>query len=188
MPALPPSWAPLREIAESQAGYFTARQAKNAGYSPPLLHRHVRMCNIEHAARGIYRFANYPPSDHEVLVVLWLWSKKRAVFSHETALELHELSDAFPASVHLTLPTSASRRRICPPGAILHYADIPEADRTWVDAIPVTTPARTVLDVANSQGDPLLVIQAVDEGIRARLFSIEDVAVAGRYIAEAQGL
>ena len=137
--------------------------------------------------RGIYRFGRLASAEHEELVVIWLWSKKRAVFSHETALELNELSDAFPASVHLTLPTSASRRRMCPPGAILHYADIPDADWKWIGPIPVTTPARTVLDVAHADGDPLLVIQAIDQGIRARLFSIEDVAPAARYIAEAQG-
>jgi predicted transcriptional regulator of viral defense system len=155
------------------------------GILPPLLHRHVHNRTLEHPRRGIYRLANFPPADHEELIVLWLWSKQQAVFSHETALELHELSDAFPASIHLTLPTSASRRRMYPPGAIVHYADIPDADRQWLGPVPLTTPARTVLDIVNAHGDPLLIIQAIDQGIRAGLFSIEHVAPAGRYIADA---
>jgi hypothetical protein len=37
-------------------------------------------------------------------VVLWLWSGREGVFSHETALALHELSDVMPATRHVTVP------------------------------------------------------------------------------------
>jgi hypothetical protein len=38
-------------------------------------------------------------------VVAWLWSDKQGVFSHQTALALHGLSDTLSAKAHLSLPT-----------------------------------------------------------------------------------
>jgi hypothetical protein len=49
----------------------------------------------------VLRLAQFPPSDHEDLVPLWLWAQKLGVFSHETALFLHDLSDVLPANRHM---------------------------------------------------------------------------------------
>ena len=183
-----PSWDRLHERANGQSGYFTARQAAEAGFSPQLLHKHVNSGTLQRPLRGIYRIGRFPPSEHEELVVLWLWSDRAAVFSHETALQLHELSDALPSRVHLTLPTATSRRRALPPGAVVHYADLPPSDITWAGPIPLTTPARSVLDVATAHGDASLVAQAIDQGIQRGAFTIGSVASAAWYVAQAQGL
>jgi hypothetical protein len=182
-----PSWDDLHEVANGQSGHFTAQQAAEAGFSAQLLHKHVQNKNLEHAARSIYRITRFPPSENEDLVVLWLWSDREAVFSHETALQLHGLSDALPARVHMTVPTTTSRRRKSPAGAVLHFADIPEGDTQWLGPVQITKPARSILDVATAHGDAALVAQAIDEGIRAGLFTFEQVALAGRYVADAQG-
>ena len=81
-----PDWNALYEMAAAQDGYFTTRQAAAAGYSRPLLARHLTSGRIVRVRRGIYRVVHYPPSDHEDLVVVWLWSGQAGVFSHETAL------------------------------------------------------------------------------------------------------
>ncbi|GEM_PF-221733 len=182
-----PSWDDLHETANGQSGYFTAQQAAEAGFSTQLLHKHVQSGNLERPMRGIYRIARFPPSEHEDLVVLWLWSDQEGVFSHETALGLHELSDALPARVHVTLPTSTSRRRRVPEGVVAHFADLPPVDRQWLGPVPVTKPHRSVLDVAASHGDAALVAQAIDQGIRGGRFTFDQVAPAGRYVANAQG-
>lgn len=178
-----PSWDQLYAVAEPQSGYVTSAQAQEAGYSQPLLHYHVRKGRLERVARGIYRLVHFPASDHEDLVVVWLWSGQEGVFSHETALSLHCLSDALPASKHLTVPASwATRRLRVPPETHLVYADIPARDRTWVGSVPVTTPLRTVLDIRAAHVDPELVRQATAEGLERGLFSKQALqqATAGR--------
>jgi len=182
-----PSWDDLHEIANGQSGHFTTQQAAEVGFSAQLLYAHVRSEKLERPMRGIYRIARFPPSDHEDLVVLWLWSGQQAVFSHETALSLHELSDALPARIHLTMPTSTSTRKKVPEHVVMHLADLGKQDQRWLGPVPVTTPARSVLDVAAAHGDASLVAQAIDQGIRGNMFNFDQVAPAGRYVANAQG-
>jgi predicted transcriptional regulator of viral defense system len=171
-----PDWSRLYEQAAPQAGYFQLAQAKAAGYSPPLLEYYVGERRVERVARGVFRLVHYPPSDHEDLVVAWLWSDRLGVFSHETALALHELSDALPARKHMTVPTPWLRRRLrLPAGVTLHFGDLEDHDRTWKGPIPVTSPLRTLVDCATGSSPPDLVKQAADQGVRRGLFTRTDV-------------
>ena len=76
---------------------MTNKQAAEAGYSLPLLQFYVQTGRLERVQRGILRLVHYPPGDNEDLVPLWLWSEQKGAFSHETALMLHDLSDALPS-------------------------------------------------------------------------------------------
>jgi predicted transcriptional regulator of viral defense system len=126
---------------------------------------------------------HFPPGDHEDLVVVWLWSDRVGVFSHETVLALHQLSDVLPAKMHLTLPASWKVRRLqVPAGVVLHFADLDAADRAWAGAVQLTTPARTVLDCAAAGVSPELVKQAIDEGLHRGLFVEPMVEVAREYL------
>lgn len=178
-PGNSPDLSKLYELVETQAGYFTTAQAHACGYSRPLLHHHVRTNRFERTAHGIYRLVQFPASDHEDLVVSWLWSGRQGVFSHETALALHELSDALPAVKHLAVPTSWKRRRLqVPPGTVLHFADVPRDAQAWRGSVPVTTPLRTVTDCIQDHADPVLVRQAIEQGIKRGLFSVDDVTAS----------
>jgi predicted transcriptional regulator of viral defense system len=97
------------------------------------------------------------------------------VFSHETALSLHTLSDVLPAQIHMTLPRSWARRGPIPPLLVLHFAKLPESDCTWVGNVPVTTAARTLRDAVDAEMDPLLIEQAVAEGTARKLLRREDL-------------
>jgi predicted transcriptional regulator of viral defense system len=171
-----PAWDRLYESAAAQAGYVTQAQALEAGYSPQLVRYYVQDGRLERVGRGLLRLVHFPPSDHEDLVVLWLWSGREGVFSHETALMLHDLSDALPAKRHLTVPLAWGKRRLrLPRGLVLHFADLPKKARAWVGAIPVTTPLRTVLDCEGASVAADLVRQAVDQGVRRGLFDRTEV-------------
>jgi predicted transcriptional regulator of viral defense system len=171
-----PEWDHLYQLAAAQAGYFQLTQARDAGYSPPLLEYYVREGRVERVARGIFRLAHYPSSDHEDLVVAWLWSHRVGVFSHETALVLHELSDALPAKQHLTVPSAWERRRLrVPESLILHFADLAENDKDWKGPLPVTTPLRTVVDCKTAHSPLDLVTQATSQGVKRGLFTREEV-------------
>lgn len=169
-----PEWDSLFDVAQAQAGYFTTKQAARAGYSPQLLAYH-RDKKVERVRRGIYRLVHFPASDHEDLVVLWLWSEQEGVFSHETALALHDLSDILPSRVHLTLPSSWSRRRLREPsGLVLHFDDIGDGDRWSFAAVPVTAPRRTLMDCIETHVEPRLVSQAIRQSRRRGLISATD--------------
>jgi predicted transcriptional regulator of viral defense system len=180
-----PDWSAVRVLAAGQEGHFTVAQAVACGFSEQLLSKHVAAGNLARPLRGIYRLAYFPPGENEDLVVAWLWSGEEAVVSHESALQLHGLSDAMPSRVHLSLPTAwRARRRVVPPLYLLHFADLGPPDHAWIGAVPVTTPSRTVLDVAAAHGDAGLVRQAIDEGLRRGHFRVWDVVPA---IVYAQG-
>lgn len=170
-----PDWSRLYELAAPQAGYFQLAQAREAGYSPPLLEYYVREGRVERVARGIFRLTHFPPSDHEDLVVAWLWSDRLGLFSHETALLLHDLSDALPAKQHMTVPSAWERRRFrVPQNLILHFADVMAKDRAWKGPVPVTAPLRTVADCAAADSPPDIVRQAVNQGVKRGLFTREE--------------
>jgi predicted transcriptional regulator of viral defense system len=176
-----PSWDKLFALASEQEGLFTSRQATEAGYYPQLLRRYVEYGRVRRVQRGIYRIVHYPAAEHEDLAVVWLWSDRAGVFSHDTALALHGLSDVLPKRVHLSLPQAWERRRLrIPRGVVLHHGTVRTAERTWVGAIPVTAPARTLLDCAVSHFSPELLQQAIDQARTRGLVSREVLAGVSR--------
>lgn len=169
-----PDWDALFEVAQAQAGYFTTRQAASAGYSPQLL-AYLGAKRVLRVRRAIYRLVHFPSGDHEDLVVLWLWSEQAGVFSHDTALALHDLSDALPNKAHLTLPATWRRRRLrAPAGLVLHFADVSERERTSFGAVPVTAPLRTLSDCVEADLAPGLLDQAISQARRRGLISSAD--------------
>jgi len=135
----------LTRLAATQSGYFTAAQARDVGYSYQAQKYHVDHGNWQKVDRGLFRLPEWPPGEHEDLVRWTLWSRGKAVVSHETALVVHNLGDANPTRVHLTVPPGFSARA---PGAVLHYGEIPSNDVEQFEGYRVTTPLRTLLDVA----------------------------------------
>ena len=161
-----PSWQTLYDLAASQEGLFTTRQAASAGYSPPLLAHHQKAGRITRVRRGIYRLVHYPPGEHEELVAAWLWSDSQGVISHQTALSLQGLSDVLPAQMHLTLPLAWQQRRFrVPKGLVLHFADVAPEERAWVDAVPATSVPRTLNDCAFAGLSPDLLRQAAKQAL-----------------------
>lgn len=180
MSSIGPSWERLYEQAVVQAGYFTTAQAAEAGYSSPLLHKYLANGKIVRARRGVYRLTHFPSSDDEDLAVYWLWSGREGVFSHETALVRHDLSDLLPHEAEMTVPPSWRDRRLrVPRGLHLHYAEVPPAERTWYGPVPITTAARTVRDCRAAGVSPEFVDQAIRAGVQRGLFTASEVAAGG---------
>jgi len=163
----------LTEVATTQGGYFTAKQAENAGYDSQHLSYHLRAGNFERAGHGLYRIPTLPLAEHDDLLRLWLWSRgnddqPRAVVSHQTALVLHDLAEFIPTEIHLTVPPGF--RKKSPEGCTLHKGKVDSSDTQPFDALPVTTPIRTLRDLA---GDPSIpaeqfehaVMTAVERGL-----------------------
>jgi predicted transcriptional regulator of viral defense system len=172
-----PDWNRLFEIAAVQSGYFTTKQAAEAGYSTHLLRKHMQAGRVTRAQRGIYRLVHFPFGEHEELVTAWLWSDQAGVVSHQSALSLQRLSDVLPAHVHLTLPEAWRGRRLrVPAGVMLHHADVASDERSWFGSVPATSASRTLSDCAKSGLSPELLRQAAQQALRRGLVSLSELA------------
>jgi predicted transcriptional regulator of viral defense system len=167
----------LFQIADSQQGYFTAQQAVECGYLRPHFHRYVASGEWVKAQRGIYRLANYPVTERPELALWSLWSRDRkgnpqGVWSHDTALDVYELSDVMPAKTHMTVPNRFRKRVSIPKVLFLHYADLPKSDFREQQGYRITTPLRTLIDVAEEgRLSTDLIIQAIRDALKKGLVS-----------------
>jgi predicted transcriptional regulator of viral defense system len=166
----------LYGIAEDQAGYFTASQARAAGLHPVRLVQLAQQGDIERISRGVYRFTRFPVSrlGHYMEAVLWPQVRRpdvAGVISHQSALAIHELSDVSPARVHVTLPSGVRIRREPPKGLVIHYTDLEPDEIERVEGVPVTTPARSIRDAHTSHVGNELVGQAIADGRRSGALS-----------------
>ena len=165
----------LYQIAEAQAGYFTTAQARALGIARAQLSRYVAAGQLERSRHGIYRLTPFPRVPHEDLFIAWLAAGPDAIISHDSALALYELSDALPAHIHITVPSSASRRRT---GYRLHTSRTTPAEITHYGGMQVTTVARTIADIAFDGLADDLVIQAAQEAVARGLASPEQLLAA----------
>lgn len=157
----------LASLASDQGGYFTAKQARDAGYEYPQLVYHVAAGNFERVDHGLYRLTTTPRSEHDDLIRLSLWSRNQkdvpqAVVSHDTALVLHELSDLLPGKIHLTVPPKF--RKAAPPGVVIHKAALKDEEVEERGGFRVTTPIRTLSDSADGQVSREQLARAAAEG------------------------
>lgn len=187
----------LFEIADTQGGYFTAKQARAAGYYNRLQHYHRETGDWKLIERGIYRLRNYPHSEREDLIRWSLWSANRngepqAVFSHETALAFHEIGDFMPARIHITVPPGF-RKRIAG-GCIVHKANLPESDIERHAAFKVTTPLRSLFDAYEAHAEPDHLERAVLEAVSSGVVRMDQLLARGstdrmeKFLAYVRGL
>lgn len=160
------------EAARARAGFFTAEEAQAHHISPQLLRYRANKGWIRREIRGVYRFVSASPTEHDELIALWLWSGEEAVFSHATALFLHGLSDALPARVHMTVPSSWRYARFAKPRHVtLHIAELPSDDVQWLGYVPLTSSARTIADCIEAHVDAAWIEQAITQARRRRLIT-----------------
>jgi predicted transcriptional regulator of viral defense system len=167
----------LYETAEGQQGFFTTKQAKAMGFAENTHPYHVQAGNWIRAHRGIY-----------------LWSRNRGeaaqgVYSHQTALSLHDLSDVMPAKLHMTVPRSFRRNSEIPRVLVLHFADRPQSDIAAVHGVRVTKPMRTILDLLEGGEVPHAILrQALREGLRRGLIRRSEITEARKHLADGKQL
>jgi len=161
-------WEGVGTLAEGQAGFLTARQARELGVDRDALAYHVRPGGrLERAARGLYRLRFFPRSPFDHVAAAWVASgPDESVISHESALELYELSDVIPDEVHLTLSRERRSRR-ARDGVRLHRPRTPLRDEEvrTVHGMRVTSVERTLLDVLQDAGQPEQIDAAISQAL-----------------------
>ena len=153
----------LHQCAFAQAGYFTAAQAVDLGYSYQSQKYHVDQGNWQRIDRGLFRLPGWPTERTDPYARWVLWSGGRGVVSHESALALHDLSDVNPALVHLTVPTGFRARNTA---VATHVGEVGADDFEVWGSWRLTTVERTLLDVAGSSLPQEIVNAAVADALR----------------------
>lgn len=157
----------LFNLASEQAGYFTAAQAKDVGYSYQAQAHHVAAGNWMRIERGLFRLTEWLPDVHDDLVRWSLWSRGRGVVSHETALAVYGVGEFESARVQLTVPPEFTMRD---DAVALHYGELAADDIQERTGFRVTTPTRSLIDVAATQPDEDQLARAVDDARKRGLF------------------
>ena len=171
----------LYRIAESQAGLFTTKQAKAVGYTENNFPHYIRTGSWRREHRGIYRLSRFPEPGNSQLVLWSLWSRNRAdvpqaVYSHDTALRIHELSDIMPTKLHITVPGTFRRNCKMPAILIFHKAYLPANDIEEMQGFRCTSPLRTLIDIIETETVSLdLIGQALREGLARGLITRHNI-------------
>jgi predicted transcriptional regulator of viral defense system len=172
----------LFELAAAQGGHFTAAQARELGYSARSLLHHVAAGHFERVSRGFYRLVGVPAGPHDDVVAAWVrFAPHRAVVSHDTALALYDLAPSRSHAIHLTLPRE-HRPRNSPraAGVELHTTTVPlrREEVATRFGVEITSPARTITDVADIGVDPSVVVEATARALAAGLLTSGELRAA----------
>lgn len=151
-------WATVVDVAVDNGGYVTP--ALVPAVPAVELRKMVSRGILDAAAHGVYRVPVLPRDRFDEFVLARLWARGRGVISHDSALLVHELCDINPTRIHLTVPTRYRINRAGGEPYAIHHADLAADEVTRLDAVVVTTVARTLHDAANTVAT-YLVRQAV---------------------------
>lgn len=138
--------AAIAALAARQWGVVARRQLLDAGLSPTVVRSRVRGGRLVVLHRGVYAVGHdrLRSEGHWLAAVLAVGPE--AVLSHRDAAGLHGLR---PANHRRVDVTTTDRGRNGGPSIAIHLARSLDArDATTVAGIPVTTVARTLVDLA----------------------------------------
>lgn len=180
----------LFAVASLQQGFFTSKQARDAGFDYSAHSYHVSQGNWAREHWGIYRLTRYATADRPDLVLWSLWSRDRkndvpqGVYSHQTALTLYELSDIMGSKLHMTVPPNFHRGDKIPDVLVLHKSRLHPQDIDGRAGYRVTKPLRTLSDmiqIGTISQDHLH--QAVTEALHRGLVSRKEIETSFRLSA-----
>ncbi len=165
----------LARLAELQRGVLHRSQLLEAGLSPAAIrHRLAARC-LHRLHPGVYLFGRPRLEPLAAATAAVIHFAGRGVLSHRTAALLWQLSDVPELPVEVTLAGLDARPR---PGLVVHRrSSWQPGDVCRHSRLPVTAPARTLIDLASVFGrDELEAAYAV--ALRRRLLEPAQLAQA----------
>jgi very-short-patch-repair endonuclease len=168
----------IGELAGRQHGVITRTQLDELGIGKTGICNRARDGRLRRLHRGVYAVAPslLPLEGHWLAAVLACGNG--AVLSHRAAAALWGLRPSKSRLIDVTVPTRSGRQRRR--GIVVHRSALPSAEVTRRRGIPVTTLARTLLDLAEVVTRRALE-RATDEAERLDLLDLDALdAVIGR--------
>lgn len=157
----------LLNKAHEQYGFLTPEDARKLGVNPTQLRLMAARHTLERRGWGLYRMPTVPPTNLDAYMEAVLWTGRRGVLSHETALDLYELCDVNPSAIHLTVPANFRTRKDTPLAYRLHRGEVSGTDGRWHEGIPIVTAQQAIRGGIDNHLGWHLVDQAIDTA-RAR--------------------
>ncbi len=138
-------------LVDEQRGVVENSQARQAGISRGSLEHRLRSGKWRRLHRGVYAtFTGQVPRD----AALWAAVRRAgegAMLSHETAAEVHGLTDKPSREIHITVPTRRRPAQNKPiKGVIIHRSDQSVPQRLPERELPRTRVEDTVLDLVTT--------------------------------------
>ncbi|AFA47982.1 type IV toxin-antitoxin system AbiEi family antitoxin domain-containing protein [Acetobacterium woodii] len=144
----------LDKLMADHDGIVQTSQVVAKGISKPVFYDYIKEKKLERVAHGVYASAD---AWIDTLYLVHLRSKQ-AVFSHETALFLHDLTDREPAPYSITVKTGYNPNRLKADGVQvytvkpeLHVVGRTIAQTSFGHTVPVYDMERTICDLIRSR-------------------------------------
>ncbi|WP_423055584.1 type IV toxin-antitoxin system AbiEi family antitoxin domain-containing protein [Acetobacterium carbinolicum] len=144
----------LDKLMADHDGIVQTSQVVAEGISKPVFYDYIKEKKLEQVAHGVYASAD---AWIDTLYLIHLRSKQ-AVFSHETALFLHDLTDREPAPYSITVKTGYNPNRLKADGVQvytvkpeLHVVGCTTAQTSFGHTVPVYDMERTICDLIRSR-------------------------------------
>jgi very-short-patch-repair endonuclease len=165
-------------VAGAQQGLISREQLQAAGLGRGAIAHRTANGRLHRVRRGVYLVGHPAPPPMVQEIAALLAAGPRSVLSHRSAAVLWRLAPHSSRSVDVTVVGRDCGRR---PGVRDHrVGELASTDLRHVDGIPVTSPARSLLDLAGEVSDGELA-RAVDEAVVQKLTSMDDLrALLGR--------
>lgn len=165
----------LREVALDQHGFVTTAQAVEEGVSHAELSTMVSRGRLARVAHGVYRVPQVAETafDQYQLAVLRT-GVPEACLSHDTALDVWDMSDINPSRVHVTVGRHRRIRRSGGEVFLVHREDLEPEQITWWEGIrTVTVP--TAIEQCIAAGVPTYLLrQALERAGRTSLLPADE--------------
>ena len=160
----------VHNIAATQGGVVTRRQAIDAGLTSDQVDARLRSHRWRPLTAGCYRV--FDMTSHLDLVRAAVTVLPDAVASHFSAAAIHGMNkvDTTEASVLVHSRTT----HVFPRVRVFRCHDLDSSHVATVDGIPTTTVARTIVDIAPLLSCPHLEV-VVDDVVAAHLVSIAEI-------------
>jgi very-short-patch-repair endonuclease len=168
--------AVIAELAARQHGLVTHRQLRRLGLSDSAIKHRVATGRLHRLHVGVFSVGHDLLSDRAVLLAAVMACGRNSALSHLHAAHVFGLlprwTDLELRPTHVTIPRDCARGRR--PGILVHRAALPAAEITIQEGIPITTPARTILDCGAITDDRTLEL-IVDQAITDEATSITEL-------------
>ena len=163
----------LREALRENGGFITVAQGRKAGLSHTSILRAAKAGLIERVAHGVYEAAD---EFSDVLYTSQL-RRPKMIFSHGTALYLHDLTDRDPLNLSVTVPTGYNTKQLISEGLMvfsvkkdLYNIGIMKMQTKHGNEVTTYNMERTICDCVRSRSrmDAEIVTEAVKRYARRK--------------------
>jgi very-short-patch-repair endonuclease len=168
----------IAALAGGQHGVVTHQQLVLLGVTPPAIQHRLRCRRLHAVHRGVYSVGHALLSGHGRWMAAVFACGDGAVLSHHDAGDLWGIPSSRQRLIHITAPTRRQR-----PGLMIHEG---RGEAVVHEGIPVTTVARTLLDLAEVV--PHRLDRALEASERLCLFDLRELEALMRRSRGRRGL